>query len=79
MQQLCYSCVGCDKLQSSVTSWDDPLQQRGDLVLKDSLTPTRGAGVRGVGGGGPGWGLALLLPKTGRIFAQNRRILIAEP
>ena len=32
------------------------LFNRGDLVLKDSLTPTRGAGVRGVGGGGPGWG-----------------------
>ena len=32
------------------------LFNRGDLALKDSLTPTRGAGVRGVGGGGPGWG-----------------------
>ena len=37
------------------------LFNRGDLVLKDSLTPTRGAGVRGVGGGGPGWGSLLLL------------------
>ena len=33
------------------------LFNRGDLVLKDSLTPTRGAGERGVGGGGHGWGL----------------------
>ena len=37
------------------------LFNRGDLVLKDSLTPTRGAGVRGVGGGGPGWGSLWLL------------------
>ena len=33
----------------------------GFFVKIDSLTPTRGAGVRGVGGGGPGWGLWLLL------------------
>ena len=37
------------------------LFNRGDLVLKDSLGPTRGAGVRGVGGGGPGWGSLWLL------------------
>ena len=29
----------------------------GFFVKIDSLTPTRGAGERGVGGGGHGWGL----------------------
>ena len=33
------------------------LLDRFNFVKIDSHTPTRGAGVRGVGGGGPGWGL----------------------
>ena len=36
-----------------------------NFVKIDSLTPTRGAGVRGVGGGGPGWGLGVGLGRRG--------------
>ena len=37
------------------------LLDRFNFVKIDSHTPTRGAGVRGVGGGGPGWGSLWLL------------------
>ena len=48
---------GTSKLFKAAELYRMTLFNGGFFVKIDSLTPTRGAGVRGVGGGGPGWGL----------------------